>query len=251
VLKLFTALLVATAMVIAVPASATVTEQNPADPDVSITLTIGCYTNVYWNNTDEDHTINFNDIVQNGSNTGDWFRATGDGLTGAYLDATKASQDPYAEGYYESYDDAHFWLQANCDVTMTVTSGGNLANNGSEMDTWFTMALTNNMNCTYNVDCGFIDGGTRYSDGIIPLDGMGTYADDSNTDNVMELFGGAFYPVQYSFPMEVSDVAQSYTADFTAFTEGTILFHARVLRSGISDPAGTYTTSLDFTFVEN
>ena len=178
------------------------------------------------------------------SNTGDWFSTV---LTGAYGAATKSSQDPYAVGYYESYDQAFFWLQANCDVDMTITTGGNLANGGSEMDTWFTMSLTNN---TGTAD-GFIDGGTRHSDGSIPLDGLGTFADDANTDNVMELFGGAFYPNQYSFPMEVSNVAQVYTANFTAFTEGTILFHARVLRSGISDPAGTYTTSLDFGFVEN
>jgi hypothetical protein len=245
--RFVTAALVVIAMVIAVPAAATVNETNPATPDVYVELNIGCFTNVYWNNADVDHQIFFNDIVQNGSNTGDWYSAV---LTGAYLAATKASQDAWATGYYESYDDANFWFQANCDVQMTITTGGDLKNSSAPdtLDTWFTVALSNNTGCTYNVDCGFIDGGARQSDGIIPLDGMGTYADDANTDTVMELFGGAFYPVQYSFPM--GSVGTTYTANFDAFAEGTILFHARVLRNGISDAAGEYTTSLDMTFAE-
>ena len=241
------AALVAIAIVIAVPASATVNVTNDTTPDVTINLTIGCFTNIYWNNTEDDHQIYFNDIIQNGSNIGDWFRATGDGLTGAYLSATMSSQDAFAEGYYESYDHAFFWIEANCDVTMTIITGGNLSNNGDELDTWFTMALTNNWQCT-PPDCGFINNGQRVNTGnIVPLDGEGSYADGSAGDP-MNLFTGAFYPVQWSFPMGPG--AKTYTASFDAYTEGTILFHARVLRSGISDPAGTYTSQLDFTFSE-
>jgi len=245
--RLITAALVAIAMVIAVPAAATVNETNAASPDVHVELNIGCFTNVYWNNTNDDHEIFFNDIVQDGSNLGDWWRAD---LTGAYGAANpgdpKASQDAWATGYFESYDEAFFWFQANCDVQMTVTTGGNLTHTSTseELDTWFTMSLTNG---TGTAD-GFINGGARMSDGSIPLDGLGTYADDSNTDTVMELFGGAFYPGQYSFPM--GSGAKVYTANFDAFAEGTILFHARVLRNGISDTAGKYTSSLNMTFAE-
>ncbi len=235
------ATLVAFAIVIAVPASATVNVTNDTDPDVTITLTIGCFTNIWWNNTDVDHQINFNDIVGTG---GDWFSPT---LTGPYLEAEKSSQDPFAEGFYESYDHAFFWIEANCDVTMTIITGGYLSDNGGdELDTWFTMALTNNWQCTAP-DCGFINNGQRVDTGnIVPFDGEGSYADGSVVP--MNLFTGAFYPNQWSFPMGPG--TQTYTANFQAYTEGTILFHARVLRSGISDPAGTYTTSLDFTYSE-
>jgi len=237
--------LIAMVLVFSMAASAgAVVYSNGTNPQpVTITLVIPCFTNIYWNNED-DKAIVFNDIVQNGSNGGDWYSSV---LTGAYGAATKASQDAYAEGYYESYDAALFWLQSNCAATMTLTSGGDLTNGSATLPTWFTTAFTNNTNCTYNVDCGFINGGARMSDGTIPGDGMGTYGDDANTDFVMEPFGGAFYPNQYSFPM-VSGGNTVHTANFAAFAEGTILFHARALRSGISDNAGTYTTTLGVGF---
>jgi hypothetical protein len=231
-------------LVMAVPAGAAVNATSTTSHDITITLTIGCYTNVWW--TDQDDTIDFNGTVQNGSNDGDWYRATADGLTGAYGAATKSSQDAYAEGYYESYDAAYFWFESNCDATMTLSSGGNLSNNGDELPTWYTVALTNNTDCTYNVDCGFINGGVREENGTIPADGQGCYAGDDG-DYAMELFTSPHYPNQYSFPMDDGSPTV-YTGDFDAFAQGTILFHARVLRSGLSDPAGTYTTTLTVGF---
>jgi hypothetical protein len=233
-------------LLMAVPAGATVYPSGGTNPqDITITLEIPCYTNVYWNNTDDQNIVFSSGVCDGTQGSGDFWRST---LTGAYGAATKSSRDAYAEGYFESDDAALFWLQSNCDATMTLTSNGNLANGSAELDTWYTVALTNNTNCTYNVDCGFINGGVRQSDGQIPFDGMGCYADDSDANNVMELFGGAFYPNQYSFPMESGGSNTTYTGGFTAFAEGTILFHARVLRNGISDVAGTYTTTLSVGF---
>jgi len=206
----------------------------------------GCYANVYW--TDQDDTIDFNGTVQNGSNDGDWYRATTDGLTGAYWVADRSSQDPYAEGYYESYDMAYFWFETNCDTTMSLISSGNLTNTmtGHQLPSWYTVALTNNTNCTYNVDCGFINGGVREENGLIPMDGQGCYAGDDG-DYDMELFTSPHYPVQYSFPMGDGSPTV-YTGDFDEFAQGTIMFHVRVLRAGISDDAGTYTTTLTVAF---
>jgi hypothetical protein len=232
-------------MAIAVPAGAAITTNSTNTPQnvINVTLDIGCYTNIYWNNNAEENIV-FSDLVQDGANAGDWWSSV---LTGAYGNADpgdpKASQDAYATGYFESYDAALFWLQSNCDVTMTVTPSGDLTSGSNTIPTWYTAALTNGTNCTWNVDCGFINGGVRAPDGIIPLDGQGSYADDDMAGGWM-LSGGAFYPNQHSFPM----TAGAFTADFTAFAEGTILFHARALRSGISDNAGTYTATIGLAF---
>ncbi|KPJ59636.1 MAG: hypothetical protein AMJ46_10520 [Latescibacteria bacterium DG_63] len=235
-------------LLMAVPAGATVYPSGGTNPQaITITLEIPCYTNVQWNN-DADKNIVFNNTV---GSTGDWYRQTDSTETGLYVDNSgygKSSQDAYTEGYYESFDGALFWLQSNCNAQMTLTSNGNLLNGTAELPTWYTVALTNNTGCTCHSDCGFINGGVRMSDGDIPLDCEGCYADDANSDNVMELFGGAFYPIQKAFPME-SGGNTVYTGNFTAFAEGTIKFQARALRSGISDLAGTYTTTLSVNFV--
>jgi hypothetical protein len=231
-------------LAVAMPAGATVYTNHsgsPANDVITITLNIGCYTNVYWNNTDDENIV-FNDDT---GSTGDWYNTT---LAGAYGTATKASQDPYATDYYESRDAAFFWLQSNCDVTMTVTPSGDLTHTDmvSTLPTWYTVAMTNDTNCTPGTDCGFINGGLRVSDGNIPTDGQGTYAADTDNDDTWEFGGTPFYPNQHTFPM----VDNPQTVDFTAFTEGTILFHARVLRSGISDKAGVYTATIGMTFAE-
>jgi len=246
------AVLILCLVALAVPASAAVYTTNGANPQpITISLTIPGYTNIYWapsgagNSQDlDDQTILFNNIVQDGSTQGDWYSPA---LTGAYGVATAASTDPFAVGYYESYDHANFWMESNVNCTMQLTSAGDLNNGSVTMPTWYTVALTNNAGCTWNVDCGFYDGGVRQSDGIIPVGGgMGCYADDNPADGTMELFGGTFYPNQYSFPM--AGTYPTYTGGFTAFAQGTILFHARVLRAGISDPFGVYTTTLTVNF---
>lgn len=245
-------------MLLALPAMATVHENNGTDPhDITINLNIPCYTNVYWNNTDDDHTINFCDVVQNGSNNGDWWRDPSSGVRGAYSanDAlafpyNKPSQDAFAQGYYESYDHAFFWLESNCNVDWTVTDNGDLSNGSSTIPTWFTIAFSNNT----DGGGGFIDGGARQSCGQIPLDGYGTYAQDSGGDLTMTLFactddggGSAFHPNQWPFPCNNSSWTTA-SPSFSAFCQGTVLFHARALRSGLQDQAGSYTTSIDMAF---
>ena len=244
-------------LALAAPAGATVHVTHGTNPQaISITLNIPCFTNIYWNDPGssddgDDQAITFNDLVQDGTNNGDWYRATSDGLTGAYGNATKSSQDAFAEGYYESHDAALFWLDTNCDATMTATSGGNLSNGSATLPTWYTAAFTNNTGCTWNVDCGFIDAGSRDPCGTIPMDGQGCYGDDDTSPTYAMEFtatdGAAFYPSQYSFPMDDGSPTV-YTAGFSAHAPGTILFPARALRSGMSDPSGNYTTSLTIGF---
>jgi len=242
-------LMVLCLMAIAIPAGADINVTNGTNPqDITISLDIPEVTKIWWNSPGysqdgDDQAILFNDIVQNGSNDGDWYRTD---LTGAYLAAPVASTDPWATGFYESYDFANFWLESNCNTTMRLLSAGDLSNGSATLPTWYTVALTNN---TGSAD-GFIDGGTRHSDGPIPLDGLGCYAADANTDYTMELFGGAFYPNQYSFPMFDGGGNTTYWGYFTPYAEGTILFHARVQRSGTGDPAGYYTTTLQVRFYQ-
>ncbi len=252
-------LIAAMVLGLTLPLWADVYPVNGSNPqDITISLTIPCYTQVYWNSPgsswdENDQTIVFNDLVQDGNSDGDFYRATADGLIGQYGAATQSSQDPWAEGYYESYDAALFWLDTNCDADMTLISGGNLSTqDGAELPTWYTIAFTNNTGCTYNVDCGFIDDGVRDPCGVIPMDGQGCYGDDDNpADYVIEYTqsdGASFWPNQFAFPMEDQNGNTTYTAHFHGHAQGTILFHARVLRSGMADPAGTYTTTLTVNF---
>ncbi|MCK4546167.1 MAG: hypothetical protein KAW17_01885 [Candidatus Eisenbacteria sp.] len=245
-------------LLMAAPAGATVYETNGTTPDdITITLTIGCYTNVYWNNTDADHNIVFNDIVQDMSNTGDWYSSI---LRAGYGSATKSSQDPYATGYYESYDGAFFWLESNCDVQWDVTPDGNLTSNTDQLPTWYTIAFTNNKDTGLdgNIGGGFIDGDARWSCGTIPLDGGGTYAQDANSDGSMTLFQcyddfgtpgdqSAFYPNQWPFPMTEGMKRGNYHAS----CQGTVEFKARVERSGLADDSGVYTAHINMVFTES
>ena len=232
-------------------ADITVTNGDPSQ-DITIELTICCVVNVWWAPVGDgyswdlnDQSIVFNDIVQDGGNEGDWYS---DVLTGAYGAATNASTSPWGNGYYESYDAALFWLETNCNATMALTSAGDLDNgDGGTLPTWYTIAFTNNLDCS-GTDCGFINGGVRCHDGQIPFDGYGSYGDDANADNHIEICGGAFYPNQFSFPMEDGGSPSVYTADFEGFAQGTVLFHGRVLRSGLADPTGHYQTTLNVSF---
>ena len=230
---------------LAAPAGATVYPTGGTNPqNITINLSIPCYTQVYWNSA-ADQSIYFNDIVQNGSNGGDWYSTV---LTGAYGAAPKSSQDAFAVDYYESYDNANFWLNSNCTSMMTLASNGNLWNGNHKLPTWYTIALSNNTGCTYNVDCGFISNSARLACGIIPGDGQGCYGDDTDNNNAIELAGANFYPNQHSFPMQVGVANTTNTAVFPPFAQGTILFHARVLRAGLMDSWETYTTTLAVNF---
>ncbi|MBM3318496.1 MAG: hypothetical protein FJY75_11655 [Candidatus Eisenbacteria bacterium] len=228
--------LIAAALLLAAgPASGTVYVTNGSNPqNVQINLTIGCYTQVYWNSA-ADQVINFG-----GS---DWGSPT---LLGAYT-GSHNTQDAWATGYFESVDTAYFWLDSNCNTTMTLSSSGDLKGTGTGhmLPTWFTMCLTNNT----GGGGGFIDGGVRQACETIPFDGVGCYAADDNGDFTIELFpnvgGPARFPNQYPFPMAGVPV---WTAGFLGHAQGTILFHARVLRSGMADPADTYQTSLAVNF---
>lgn len=220
---------------------------------IEISLTIPGYTSVTWpapgdptpdpsQPVDGSHeTITFNDTVQDGTNHGDWYN---DELEGQYGSAPAASTDPGAEGYYESYDQAEFWLESNVNSTMTLTSGGNLTNGSAELPTWYTVAFQNQAH--YPSDSGFIDGGIHHFDGQIPGYPAAAYGADDDGDHVIEKFPGPgrFWPDQYAFPMVEGGSPTVYTANFTAYTEGRIIFHARTLRSAESDPAGAYTTDL-------
>jgi hypothetical protein len=228
-------------VMLAGPAFATVVPTNGTNPqNITITLVIPCFTQVYWNNT-ADQNIVFNDTVQNGGNGGDWYSTV---LTGQYGVAPKASQDPFAAGYYESNDTAYFWLDSNCNTTMTLTSAGDLANGTHTLPTWYTACVTNN---TGNAPFGFINNSARVATcGNAPGDGPANYMEEEPAGAMMiDTDCDAFWPNQSSFHMATPS---TYTYGFLGHAQGTVLFHARVLRNALSDAGGTYTTTLAVLF---
>ena len=216
---------------------------------ISVTLVIPCWTQIDW----QDTAIAFtNDATAGG---GDWYRPFGTptGERGVYLALTgvagwpdtwdKASTDPWANGYYESRDDADIYMKSNCDLTMAVANGLDLtgASTSHTMDTWYTIAGCGNG--------GFWEGGVYHNDGTPPLSAFpGAYlADDippppAVPDGIYEW--GIFHPNQYPFPMTTGGGSLA----MLPIIDGTMTFHARVERNNINDFADTYTTSIVVTF---
>lgn len=232
---------------------------NTTNPQaITISLSIPAYLNIWWNipgvsglgRDGDDMAITFNNLVGTDPLNGwaaDWhhniLRDPAAGYDHAY---SKSSQDAFAVGYFESYDPACFWVKSNTNCFMTLTSFGNLnaPTANVPIPTWYTVALTNGTG-TAN---GFINAGSRFASGTVPGDGPGVYAADDVADHVMELWTGqAFYPNQFCFPM--ADL-NPYYGNFQQYCAGTILFHARILRDGLNNCAGQYTTHLEVLWTE-
>jgi hypothetical protein len=236
-------------LMLAAPATAAVHNNGPSQIDIQ--LQIPCYTNVYWNSPGSSHDgddtlILFNNGVRPGDSYGDFWNST---LMGAYGDPVsgKSSQDAFATDYYESYDQALFWLESNCCVTMVMTPGGDLACGPNTLPSWFTVSLTNN---TGTAD-GFIDGGARQSCGAVPLDGPGVYLFDAGSgvagmDDRDDPTCSHHWPNQHPFPM----TGGPWTTTFNQYCQGTVLFLCRVFRSGLQDAGGVYTGSIGLTFTD-
>lgn len=221
---------------------------------VEITAQVKCYIQIIW----QDTNIQF---VNEVGDKGDWFRERGNGLIGEYraLNQTgdKSSCDPWADGYYESRDGAHFYIASNNNVTMTVHQNGDLLNQelgySGTIPTWYTIAASGNW------FKGFLRNSAWMNDGNIPINGAGVYGGiqgdgdpDPYTLDLGVANGCAFYPNQEAIPMAPASMTRSLS--LPAVTRGTIEFKARMLRTGLGswemvpDEAGNYSTSLDVGF---
>ncbi len=227
------ALALACAPAMAVPFCNTTVSNN-----ISVTLTIPCYADVNW----QDSTIVFSSVL------GTDYESTQ--ITGLAYTATalKTADDPWAGHgaqawaggpYFESADGAFLWLASNCQVTMTVACSGDLTGTvtGKTIKTWYTLAASG----------PFFLGSVQLNDGIIPLDGPGSYAADVVPPALsMELPGGAanFWPNQYAFSMTV-DTPE--TCLMAPSVNGNLKFLARILRNGLLDPQDTYNATITVT----
>ena len=218
---------------------------STASGDISVSLSIPCWAEVDW----QDVSIVFTSDVP-----GDWYRLMSGTVRGLY-DRTetaahtypdtrdKASTDPWANGYYESFDYADIYVKSNCDLTMTVADGNDLTCDSHTLPTWFTI-------CGCGDPSGFVEGGTTHNDGTPPQSSFpGAYLADEYPappgtvhDGVYEW--GAYYPDQYPFPMTTGG---GYL-DMGAVVDGTFTVHARVERNNVTDYAGDYTTDINVTF---
>jgi len=177
-----------------------------------------------------------------GSNNGggDWYSSALDGYYSS-IDAgadNKASTDPWAGAeyitgdpdgsptglYYEALDYAHHYVRTNTDITGTVSPFNALSDgSGHSIPAWFTMGFA-----------PFWDNGAQITTTTLPYDGPGGYL--SGDGNV-------------SANMAASPVAlNNATYNITAPGFGTISIHARILRKGMMDVAGTYTGTITVSY---
>ncbi len=182
-----------------------------------------------------------------GSNNsgGDWWSITLGGYYSAIAAGIapggcgdKASTDPWAGAeyitgdangsptgiYYEALDYAHHFVRTNTNITGTVGAFNSLSDGaGHSIPAWFTMGFA-----------PFWDNGTQITTTNIPYDGQGGFLSGSG-------------PV--STNMAASPVAlNSAIYNMSAPAFGTITMHARILRKGMMDVAGTYTGTITVSY---
>ncbi len=229
---------------LAMPAAAYTTQwQGDPDGNITIDLMVNCYVQILW----QDQTIVFDmdyDAPHDPwsySLMGAGYAYTGhpDGKVTS-IDAWAGNGDPF---YFESTDGAWMYVKSNNALAMQVHTNGNLKATDPEcgdcyIPTWFTAALSG----------PFVVEGVDVGLGTIPGDGNGVYLAD----------GGAFvfdyedpvagvYPNQFAFPCEPASQTWQL-GPLCPYVEGNIKFLARILRSGMVDAGGDYSTFLDVHF---
>jgi hypothetical protein len=226
------ALLALIVMVVAAPAFAVTWDvSGPCSQPITMSLTIPGYVQIIH----QDCNITWDSNYP--PNNLDFIRALAGGVRGQYLalgPTDKPAMDAWAQAYYESRDGALIYMNTNTNVTMTVTPGGNLTDGTHTLNTWYTLAAA-----------PFVLGGVALNDGILPLDGPGSYAaDDAAPVGFMELGGTAFWPNQYPFAMAGGQEVLSIPAP----ANGTLKWLGRVERNGLNDVAGAYAATITVGF---
>lgn len=215
-----------------------------------VSLTIPAWAQVVCQDPD-GITFSSNNVTgtpsSDGSNNGggDWwdvqkdgyFKSIASGLAPGGCDS-KASTDPWAGAeyitgdpdgspkgiYYEALDYAHHYVRTNTNIIGTTSNLTALSDgSGHSIPAWFTLAFA-----------PFWDAGSQITTTTIPFDGPGGYL--AGSGNV-------------SANMSASPVALNQaTYNITAPAFGTIVLHARILRKGMMDVAGTYTATVTISY---
>ena len=237
-----------------------------SDQTVTINLTVAVYTECTWQET----AIQFRDLSYAGPDY-DWWNTTGhQGTaynappdpatpTGKYHASDPWAGDPFycpTGEWWESFDGAHVFVRSNCGLTMDVVPGGPLSAScvgcpTHTLETWYTVAATG-MNWDTppsHPNGGFMANGCVYGMGNIPL--IAANCDGQYLGNSFNLVATPpappadnMWPGQWDFPMTVGSNQQ---LGMDCIVCGTFEFKARVLRQGMVDPAGAYTTNLQVT----
>jgi hypothetical protein len=227
--------------------------------NISINLTIPQYAQVIYQDDSYAYPPTAApDIQFSGTSGVDWYNTT---LSGAYYHVTDLAMDPWACNYWESSDGATIYVKANCSMTCTITTSGNLvgATTSHEIPTWFTLSATGYNECLGIADPnGFFNGGTYVNTGAIPFaSSPGGYAGNGNGAFDDLAGGGAFflsnacaaYPQQDVFQMGAVAAPNTWTIALGApVGPGTLKFLARIKRSSTKDLADAYSATITPTF---
>ena len=218
-----------------------------ADEDIDINLTLDGWVQIDW----QDQVIDFN-----GANDY-WAKQL---MNVAYApgadDGGKTSQDPWAGAdyytidvpdgdgrYFESFDGGVIFVRSNVELSMTVGTNGDLLAIADDCDdcsipTWFTVALNPFWVAGDKITTGTIPYSTPDPEGCYLFDDAGEFGYDNATYNC---------PNQHAFSC-ASDTDTWTLGPLCPYVEGTIKFLARILRHGLEDASGAYTTHLDVLF---
>lgn len=243
-----TLIAIVTIAVLAVPAMAYETQwQGEPDGDLTIELSVNCYVQILWQDTviefDTDYDAPHDYWCYDLMGTGYALDGHPDGKFTA-TDAWAGNGDPF---YFESRDGAYIYVKSNNALSMNVHTNGWLKATDPDcgdcyIPTYFTAALSG----------PFLVEGQDIGLGTIPFNGSGVYLYADPPDNT----GGEFveddavygvYPDQWAFDCDPASQTW-HLGPLCPYVEGNIMFLARILRSGMVDPGGDYTTWLDVTF---
>ena len=249
-LRILIAMMAVVALAVPAMGYGTQWEGSPSG-QLEIHLALNCYIQIEWQETW---------IVFNG--TTDWWSRHLDNVAYAACpdSAGKWSTDPWGGDayyapitgiYYESGDGAVIFVRSNNDLSMAVTTNGDLLGqtNAGNLDTWFTVCLApfqiGGVALAGSVPTGGQPGHYLYDAGSAVFG----HADDGGANPVP---GGSVpagydnWPDQYAFPCVGS---QTWTlGSMSPYIEGTIKFLGRVHRHGMADAGDDYKTTLDVLF---
>jgi hypothetical protein len=210
---------------------------------LDINLTLNCYIQILW----QDSVITFSDSYT--FPNGDYWCNTLEGAQYTALPGpdSKPATDPWAGNgapyYFESGDGADIYVKSNNALSMRVTPAGDLQASGEDdcpdctIPTWFTCALSG----------PFVVQGLDIGLGTIPGDGNGVYLADGGSYEFSYTDGTyGVWPNQHAF--SCADTGTWHLGPLCPYVEGNIKFLARILRSGMADAGGDYTTHLDVAF---
>lgn len=217
------------------------------DGDLTITLGLGCYIQIQWQDTDMV-------FDYDGDSAEDYYCNE---LTGtAYLHCPdpdgKTPSDAWAGSeyycgtdgmYYMTNDGAVIFVRSNNPLSMAVHTNGNLHYYGETcgdvyIPTWFTMCAA-----------PFMVEGSWFDDGEVPESGgqWGSYLFEESIGVIGDSDPTQFFPNEYAFPCEPA--SQTWTwGPLCPGVEGTVKWLARIQRFGMLDEGGDYATHVDVTF---